>query len=420
MTNALLESPTAIDAPQETTAPDVLPTRTIVVSETAGIAEMVARSLGLDPSLEVTFKTCALEALADEDGFDIANVDLIVFDIRAGSDGDMTALRTFGDTGSADLKFLGVTAETLSLATARGLMDAGVDEVIPLSSVSPQKEHAAPLEPVTEIAQDRRGGDVRNGTIIAVNGARGGIGATTFALNLATQLRKPVKGDTSALPKVAILDLDIQNGVLGASIDITESGSYIDWLQGKDIAPDTLITDSMMPYAAAGFDVMAAPVAFAPLDSLSPDMLATLLDDLRLTYDYVILDLPRAVVEWIDAVLTRADRFVILGDSNVHTVRQMRRLIDTFTDDHPSLPMDIIIAKEKKSRTSTAALKEAESFLDRKFTHWIPRDDAAAMKAADEGRPILCTRPRSPIAKAMAPFVTALRATHANPSRRKA
>lgn len=414
-------TPTLLASSDDTApTPDVLPTRTMVLSETAGLAEMVARSLARDPSLDVRFEACALDTLAQNSEFDINGVDLIVFDIRAGSDADMAALKTFRDTGPDALKFLGVTAETLSLATARGLMDAGVDEVIPLSSVSPQTSHAEPLAQATESAGTRRADDARNGVIVAVNGARGGIGATSFALNLATQLRKTEKGDTNPPQAVAVIDLDIQNGVLGAAIDITETGDLMDWLQGGDIPTDTLIKGSMSTYADAGFDVMAAPVAFAPLDALTPEMLASLLDDLRNRYHYVILDLPRAVAPWIDAVLSRADRFAILGDSNVHTVRQIRRLIDTYTDDHPGLPIDVIMAKEKKTRTSAAALKEAETFLDRKLTHWIPRDDTSAMRAADAGAPILHARPRSPIAKAMAPIVTALRAAHASDARRKA
>ncbi|WP_296419968.1 AAA family ATPase [Pseudooctadecabacter sp.] len=398
--------------------PDPEPTRTLVVSNSAGTAARVAAALSQDVSLTVNHRDTSLADLARVPSVDIAATDLIIFDIRVGNEADLDALQTLRTMGHDNLKFLGITAQTLTLATARALMDAGVDEVIPMASIAPETPQPPPVE---DPPPQRHAGDLHNGLIVAVCSARGGVGATTTALNLATQLARPPKGDSHGPSlRVAVIDLDIQNGVLGASLDVHDEGEVMDWLQSGTAPEEDFIPRSIKTYEAGAFDVMPAPLAFAPLDILQSEMLAALLDDLRLAYDFVILDLPRAVCEWIDAVLTRADKFLILTDHAVHTLRQTRRLMDTFTDEHPSLPIEVVVSKDSRTNNSTAALKEAEAFLDRKITNWIPRDDKSARRAADAGQPMLALRPRSPVAKALAPIVDSLKDAHASSTRRRA
>lgn len=394
-------------------------TRTLVLSDIPGMAEMVARGLAKDEGLNVTHRRMSLAELVVDERFDISSVDLIVFQIRPGNDADLNALREFR-AALPDLKLLGVSAEMLSLATARALMDAGVDEVMPLTSVQPASSHATGLDEAVDAGNKGRAGGIRNGMILAVAGARGGIGTTSFAMNLATLLARREKKDDTETPRVAIVDLDYQNGVLGASIDIHDGGAYLDLLKGE-VEPDrAFVKRAFIHHEEAGFDVLPAPASIAPLDALTPEKVAVLLDELRLSYDYIVLDLPRSLVDWVDPILVRADRFFILGDTTVHTVRQMRRMMDLYTDDHAALPIDLIVSMKSKPFSPGPDIKEAERFLDRKLGAWVPLDVKSATRASDHGKPILVARPKSPIAKAMAPIVATIREAHANSARRRA
>ena len=68
---------------------------------------------------------------------------------------------------------LGLTDVPLSLAVARGLMEAGLDEVMPLAAAAPRLIDATGMAPVAEETQTRRGGTARDGLIVAVAPARG-------------------------------------------------------------------------------------------------------------------------------------------------------------------------------------------------------------------------------------------------------
>ncbi|PTX54647.1 Flp pilus assembly CpaE family ATPase [Litoreibacter ponti] len=412
-----------LTATQKAAPEQQLKPRALILSQTPGIAEMVAQGLNKEGDIEATPLTMSLTDLVTMPDLSMTEVSVCMFEVVQGDDAQIAALRSLREMGEGRVKFLGVTSEVLTLATARNLMDAGVDEVVPLGSISPQLSHAAALAPATEDVIAARGGTLHNGMVIGVAQTRGGIGATTFALNLAAMLALKPKRSRKAkeveAPRVAVVDLDLQNGTLGASIDVESNGALIEMLRSGSIADMTFLTKAMVSHPS-GIDVLAAPVEFAPLTAMRPDMMASLLDELRMSYDYVVIDMPRTMVDWLDPVLARADKMFLLSDTSVHSVRQARRMIDFYCEDHVSLPLEVVVMLERKPFSTSSAVREAEKFLDRKFTHWVPRDDRSAKLAADRGQPLVTAKPRSIVQKAMAPMVVSLKSYFTADQRRQA
>jgi len=407
---------------QGVSTPADLP-RAIVLSDTPGLAEMIARGVNAEGATKATHLKMSLADFAEMPDLSLDEVAICLFEIKQGNDAQLAALRALKELSDGSTRFLGVTPDPLTLSTARQLLDVGVDDVLQLGDVSPQLGHSASLSEPTQQATDMRQGPLHNGMIIGVAQTRGGIGATTFALNLATLLAvkpKTKRSDPPAVaPRVAVLDLDFQNGTLGASIDAATSDAFVEFLRSGEIPDGALVREIMMPHSA-GFDVLSAPTEFVPLSAMRPDMMASLLDELRLSYDYIVLDMPRTMVEWLDPVLARADKMFVLSDTAVHSVRQARRMIDFYCEDHVSLPVEVCASLERKPFSTTPAIKEAEKFLDRKLTHWLPRDDRAAKVSVNLGLPLLVAKPKSAIAKSMKSMVDALQTYGAADQRRKA
>lgn len=397
--------------------------RAVVVSKTPGLAEIIARGVNAEGNSSASHLVMSLNEFAATPDLSLDELAICLFEIEQGNDSQLAALRTLKAMSAGATKFLGVTSEVLTLATARQLLDVGVDDVVPLGNISPQLSQSAPLADATDHAINQRAGTIHNGMIIGVAQTRGGIGATTFALNLATLLSvKPKQKRGAAVvepPRVAIIDLDLQNGTLGASIDASCAPAFVEILRNGDIIDGPRLRQIMQAHPA-GFDVLAAPAEFVPLTSMRPDMMASLLDELRLSYDYIVLDMPRTMVDWLDPVLARADKMFMLSDTAVHSVRQARRMIDFYSEDHVALSIDVCVSLERKPFSATAAIKEAEKFLDRKLAHWLPRDDRAAKISTDCGQPLLVSKRKSPIAKSMKPMVDELRTYFAADQRRQA
>ena len=73
--------------------------------------------------------------------------------------------------------------------------------------------------------------------------------------------------------------------------------------------------------------MLAGPSAAMPLDALRPAVVNALLQLARARFDYVIVDLPRALTGWTETVLSHSDLAYLVTQLNVPAVWQLRRLL---------------------------------------------------------------------------------------------
>ncbi len=236
---------------------------------------------------------------------------------------------------------------------------------------------------------------------IAVAQARGGIGSTTVAVNLADQMmtrksRFRKEGGNS----VAIVDLDIQFGAVGDFLDVAPSEGLMQLATGG-MMPDMMWVEQSVSTTESGLDVLTAPIEFVPLDAITAPQIDGLIDNLRRSHDYVIVDMPRALTSWIEPVVSSADEMIVVTDTTVPSIRSCRRLIDFFMADNPGLAVEVVINHEKKPLVQGHHHKEAAKVLDRKFEHWLPHDAKAARNAVDFGKPLAEVAGRSDLTKAI-------------------
>ena len=220
-------------------------------------------------------------------------------------------------------------------------------------------------------------------------------------MNLADQLLAR-KGRMKPVPtnSVVIVDLDLQFGAVGSFLDVEPSPAlYQMAMDGTE--PDATFLEQSVFETESGLSVLSAPAGFAPLDSLRQSQIKALIQNLRTKYDYVVLDLPRALVDWVSPVLEYSDRLYLVTDTTVPSIQQARRLIDFYTEDNLGLQIEIVINHEKKPLVSGRHHTEASKVLERKFRYWLPDDKKAACQAVDCGKPLSQSAARSSLAKAI-------------------
>jgi pilus assembly protein CpaE len=175
--------------------------------------------------------------------------------------------------------------------------------------------------------------------------------------------------------------------------------------------PDAAFVESASVKSESGLTILTAPSRYGPLNAIKPEQIAALLDALRKSHDYIVVDMPPALVDWIEPVLSRADRLMLGTDVTVPSVRATRKLMDFFLAEHPSLAIEIIAVNEKKPMILGSHHRAAMELLERKFDHWLPHDRRAARDALDRGKPLSLVSPRSSLAKAMSKVACATRET---------
>src|SRR5262249_56719183 len=98
------------------------------------------------------------------------------------------------------------------------------------------------------------------GEVIAVGGARGGLGATTVAVNLATRLATLTAAET------ALVDLDLQRGDVAAFLNLTPVNSLANFAAASSEIDDLFLASALTRHANGAL-VLPAPPESAERDS---------------------------------------------------------------------------------------------------------------------------------------------------------
>ena len=313
------------------------PTRSVLlISPDAAVSDAIGVALSGLKGLQIRTEASTLAGLNGKAAQLAQGRDIIIFETSDDESADLDAVRALRAAHQAGGLLLALADSGISLSRVRALNKAGVDDVLP-RPLAGQEVGSRVQKMFEEAVAANVTATEGRGRVIAVARARGGVGATTVAVNLANDL----VGQTGFLKKrwvnsVALVDLDVQFGSIGALLDLAEQDA-LHQLALDGTIPDEAFLSHVMAVLPNGMKVLAAPSKFMPLDSLQPQQIAAILDTLRHDNDFVVVDLPHALGAWIEPVLRRADELIIVSDTSVPAVRHCRRLIEFFTADNPNL-----------------------------------------------------------------------------------
>jgi Flp pilus assembly CpaE family ATPase len=384
-------------------------TSILLLSRTQGVIDDVGRAVAAVPNVALRAQRAALVDVNGHAAELAAGSDIVLFeaDVRAE---ELAAIRALVGQRRGKSVLVALTDGNLPVSAARTLQNSGVDEIVPLpcsgediAEVVRKTRHRDAAEP-----QQAGGEPSRQGAVIAVARARGGIGATTIAVNLAYLLqdrrgilfKKPTR-------RVAIVDLELQFGCVGIFLDVEDRGAMLE-LASSASMPDRAFVRSAMVQRKCGLSVLPAPARPIPMDALAAEKVAALLDALRAEYDYVVVDMPHALVHWVEPVLGRAGKILVATDTTVPGIRHARRLASFYSEEAPALPIEIVVVHEKRPMFMSGQQKEAAKVLERPLTHWLPSDSAGAIDAIDRGEPIAELRAGSELSRAFRKMAKAI------------
>ena len=308
---------------------------------------------------------------------------LVLFETDANAD-DLKALATCVESVGERINFVALTDDNLPLALVRALSNAGAAEVLPCGIDDDALVEALQLLLARKHSFEVRQ-NARNGSVISVAQARGGAGSTTVAVNLAVAIASDHKRKEVG-PKVVVLDLDLQFGNAGTYLDVEDNGGLLN-LISQGALPDQSVILRSVQSTDSGVDVITAPKVFVPLTSMTPELISTIIDTLRSAYDVVVVDLPHAMLDWVAPVISSTDRLLLVSEGSVPCIRQAKRIIDLYRESQVTLPVDLVMNREKKPWFGSENLRAAEELLGIKGAFWIPENRTEERSAVDLGQP---------------------------------
>ncbi|MEZ5796206.1 MAG: AAA family ATPase [Paracoccaceae bacterium] len=369
----------------------------VLISEDEALSNRIGAVLEQQPGYALTRCNGTLAKMNGKAWEMARDSELIIFHTMPDDGAEMEALKNLVQSGGS-ARLLAVSDSSVSLGTAHSLMRAGVSEVVPDTVEETELSYI-----VSRLAMPRRltlsVNENREGQVIAISKARGGIGATTLAVNLADHLRgQKRRFGKSETRKVVLVDLDLQFGAVAGFLDLPPNEAFYQMARDR-ITPDKNFVEQSVETTPSGLDVLAAPDGFMPLTALHPDQMRALIARLRQSYDHVVIDLPQVMVDWLTPVLEAASDLILVSGTSVPFVQQTRRLIDFFKDQNPAMRIEVIVGQEKKPLMRSKRHAEAERALETQFTHWLPPDGKHAEEAMDRGKPLSQTAGGCPLNK---------------------
>lgn len=386
------------------------PLSILVLSPDSTVAGEISRGLARSPDFDVQARPVSLSELMAHEQIDALPHRVVIVDCGELNRREIAALTRLSHNRLPGQHFVAVVSGELTLTEARELTRAGASEVLPQPvSVSEIIERLYLWVDGHEPVRAER--SEHNGKVIAVTQARGGIGSTTVAVNLAHQLLgRSGLFRKRASRSVALVDFDLQFGAVSSYLDIPSQDNLFE-MAAEDTTPDRAFLEETMAELPSGLRVLAAPTSFAPIDALSDAQVEAILRNLTRDYDYVVVDMPRALVSWISPVLQSASRALMVTDTSVHAIRQARRLMDFCAEDAPQLTFDIVVNHESKPLIMSSNQRKAAAALRRELGAFLPHDARTAREAEDTGKPIAEVAPNSRLDKAFQRLAQAMETT---------
>jgi pilus assembly protein CpaE len=264
--------------------------------------------------------------------------------------------------------------------TRRGVSEyliAPIDDLGVVRAVS-ELFHAPGAEPV--------------GRTIAVTGAKGGVGASTLAHNLAWAIARKFASST------VLVDLDIPFGTAGLDFNQDPPQGIAEAV----FAPDRLdgnLVDRLLSKCSDHLSLLAAPATLERTVDLPEIAFDGVIDILRASIPIVVLDVPHVWTTWSRRMLGGADEIVIVAAPELASLRNAKNLYDVLRASRPNdrVPRIVLNQVGVPKRPEIGAAEFA-SALSTELAAVLPFDGHLFGTAANNGQMIAEVQPAGKVA----------------------
>jgi pilus assembly protein CpaE len=236
---------------------------------------------------------------------------------------------------------------------------------------------AAALEQAIARLVAHRASAASTGEIFAFVGAKGGVGTTTSAVNVATALAKVAPSQT------LFVDLHLANGDAALLFGAEPRFSIVDALENTHRFDEAFFR-GLVTLTKAKADLLASSdrtlVQHTGTQNFRP-----IVEFAAQLYRYVILDVPRSDASAIDA-LDVATRIVVVTNQELSAVRSASRLASALRDRYGRDRVLVVVNRSDKHAEIGQA--DIEKVVAAKVKHMLPSDYRLALEALNKGRPL--------------------------------
>jgi pilus assembly protein CpaE len=232
-----------------------------------------------------------------------------------------------------------------------------------------------------------------SGEVIAFLGAKGGIGTTTLAVNVAAALAKIKSAST------LLIDLHLACGDAAVYLGAEPRFSVMDALDNTHRL-DAAYFRSLVSHSKFGVDLLASadrPTA----GQAEAARVHQLIDFAARNYRFTILDVPRSDAAMLDS-LSDVSEFVVLANQELATVRSASRIAPMLRQRYGKDKVTVVLSRS--DRLADIGHEDVERAVATSIKHVFSSDYRAALRALNRGQPLVLLDPQNGLAQAFQTF----------------
>ena len=334
-----------------------------------------------------------------------ASPDLLIVESTAGIDELRRSLDELANVCVAGTKLL-LIGHANDIAFYRELLRLGVSEYI-----------VAPGDPLSIIGAIARlyetAGTAKLGRSVAFIGAKGGVGSSLIARNVASTIARSYRG------AVILADLDLPYGSANDEFDVEAPPGMAQALEDRSRL-DQVLLERLLWNCEDNLSLLAAPASLDHPFDLDEDTFERVLDVAQSSVPFVVLDIPHVWTSWACKTLLAADEVVITAMPDLANLRNARNLLERLTRARPNdAPPRLVLNQVGVPKRAEIEPARFASVLQVQPIASIPFDPATISTAANRSKMIAdVSSGRSAAAKAIATIAQAVSGRTAVRSRR--
>jgi len=314
---------------------------------------------------------------------------MVMIDIDDQTDPVAAITRLISLSGS-DCKLI-VIGSANDVALYRQMLNAGIVDYLvkPLIPENLNQAMAAAL-------RGRSVGKSENkeAKLVIVIGTRGGVGASTIAVNTGWLLAHELKFNC------ALLDLDLQFGTTSLALDLEPGRGLRDIVNSPQRVDGLMIASSIVPESDQ-FSVLGAEEAvdeYVPMDS---GAITALLKEMMGNFDYIVVDLPKHLLASQKRLLTTAHEIVLVTELSLAGIRDSLRIKTALNSLSCTGNLTVVASRVGQGRTGQVDPAAFEKGAQIKIDLTIPEDHKSVTLAANGGKALGSIARNAAVTKAL-------------------
>lgn len=241
-----------------------------------------------------------------------------------------------------------------------------------------------------------------NGQIIHVMGAKGGVGTTTVAVNLAMIL-----AELKSAGSVALVDLNTVFGEIPLFLSVKPTYHWGQITKNVHRLDSTFLLNAMARHAS-GVHILPSPSYLNGHPPATVDIMERLLSAMKKTFDFIIVDGGQSLDGPTLKGVEMSDHVILITLLSLPCLHNTNNVLKSLAGLGTVQKERIRLVINRYLKKSDISIKEAEESVHNQFFWNIPNDYKTTMSAINRGIPLYDVSPRARITRSLAALTDAL------------